>query len=499
MMGMVWLSSIYVNLLLLMSTTLTPQTLVFADDQAEHVHQDALKVLTTERVAVFIVAYNASKHIEAVLNRIPPWVSEKLTEIFLIDDSSKDNTAGTAAKIDWPSNYAPLKIFKTPFNQGYGGNQKIGYSYAMAQGFDIVVLLHGDGQYAPEALPYILAPYAHGADAVFGSRFLNPKNAIKGGMPLYKFIGNRILTAIQNWGMSSMLSEWHSGYRSYRVKTLKAIPFHANSNDFEFDSEIIIQTLGTGHQITEVPIPTFYGDEICHVDGIQYAMRCMQNVLQYRFMQLELFYDPKFDLKKAGKEQSSADRKQDQLTLEYASAKLLTLVSGKALDLQEFSTLPLSDDHNRYDAIVGVNWLSQLPNPEESLNELAGLLKPGGLLLLGVGNVAYLPVRMMLLLGFFNYGRRGILDKTHKRLFTKGSVVRMLKQANYEIDSIEGFGPPLVDLQQSHSMLMGLLNRMSYRLARLWPSLFAFQFLVSAKRRYSVTDLVVKTTSSSLK
>jgi glycosyltransferase involved in cell wall biosynthesis len=177
------------------------------------IKNDALKVLQSNRVAIFIVAYNASNHIENVLNRIPSWVAEKLTEIYLIDDSSQDSTVETASSIDWPTHYTPLKIFKTPKNQGYGGNQKIGYSYAIQENFDIVVLLHGDGQYAPEALPLILAKYIDNqVDAVFGSRFLSAFGAIRGGMPIYKFIGNRVLTSIQNLVMGSRLSEWHSGY-----------------------------------------------------------------------------------------------------------------------------------------------------------------------------------------------------------------------------------------------------------------------------------------------
>jgi glycosyltransferase involved in cell wall biosynthesis len=155
------------------------------------VNERARRVLEENRVAIFIVAYNAEKHIKKVLERIPTWVAERLTEIFVIDDHSSDKTFAVAANVEWPSQYAPLRIFRTPYNQGYGGNQRLGYLYAIEQGFDIVVLLHGDGQYAPEALPHILAPYADGSDAVFGSRFINPLGAIKGGMPLYKWVGNR--------------------------------------------------------------------------------------------------------------------------------------------------------------------------------------------------------------------------------------------------------------------------------------------------------------------
>ena len=119
--------------------------------------------------------------------------------------------------------------------------------------------------------------------------------ALKGRMPLHKFIGNRILTSIQNKIIGTRLSEMHSGYRSYRTSALKRIPFQANSLGFDFDSDIIIQFAAAGLTIREVPIPTFYGDEICNVNGLKYAWACIKAACQYRLMQLEIFYDPKFD------------------------------------------------------------------------------------------------------------------------------------------------------------------------------------------------------------
>src|SRR5262249_49776715 len=150
-------------------------------------------------------------------------------EVFVIDDSSTDDTVDRAVNIKWAVGKSLLRVFKTPYNQGYGGNQRLGYLYAIEQGFDIIVLLHGDGQYAPESLPEILAEYsrARGADAVYGSRFLSRGGALRGRMPLYKYVGNRILTAIQNRLVGANLSEWHSGYRSYRTAALKKVPFQA--------------------------------------------------------------------------------------------------------------------------------------------------------------------------------------------------------------------------------------------------------------------------------
>ena len=133
--------------------------------------------------------------------------------------------------------------------------------------------MHGDGQYAPERLPDLLQPLLAGeADAVFGSRMMASGGARRGGMPLYKWMGNKILTRIQNRLLKTSFSEFHSGYRIYSVRALAGIPFDKNTNDFHFDTEIIIQLVRAGLRIKELPIPTYYGDEICHVNGLKYAL-----------------------------------------------------------------------------------------------------------------------------------------------------------------------------------------------------------------------------------
>src|SRR5689334_7582786 len=146
------------------------------------------------RVLIFVVAYNAERTIQSVLQRIPESLSQYHTEILIIDDSSKDQTFQQARGMDYTR--FPLTVLFNPVNQGYGGNQKIGFHYAIEKGFDVVALVHGDGQYAPEMLPDLVEPLRRNeADVVFGSRMVQPFAALKGGMPLYKFVGNRILTA----------------------------------------------------------------------------------------------------------------------------------------------------------------------------------------------------------------------------------------------------------------------------------------------------------------
>ena len=232
-------------------------------------HQPAQK-----KIGILVVAYNAATTLASVLDRIPKDFVPKITKVIVNDDYSKDSTylVGLGYQRMFPD--LPLEIIRHPRNLGYGGNQKAGYRWAIEQGLDIVVLVHGDGQYPPEMLPQIVEPLERDhCDAVFGSRMMVKGEARKGGMPLYKYVGNRILTTFENKVAGMSLSEWHSGYRAYSVAALRDIPFDRNADGFEFDTQIILQFHEAGKRICETPIPTYYGDEICYVDGMGYAAR----------------------------------------------------------------------------------------------------------------------------------------------------------------------------------------------------------------------------------
>jgi glycosyltransferase involved in cell wall biosynthesis len=256
------------------------------------------KTTHTSRLLVFIVAYNAEKHIEDVLDRIPESVWQKQiadADVLIIDDCSPDNTFAVA-KAYAERTGRKIAIQRNAVNQGYGGNQKLGYQYAIDHRYNAVVLLHGDGQYDPKLIPMLAEPVLLGeADVVIGSRMVDKKSALKGGMPMYKFIGNIVLTTLQNWILGVKLSEFHSGYRIYSVNALKAVPFHANANYFDFDTDILIQMIDTRQRFKEIGVPTFYGDEICHVNGIKYAIKIMLATVFSRLQRLGIVRFKKFD------------------------------------------------------------------------------------------------------------------------------------------------------------------------------------------------------------
>ena len=235
------------------------------------------------KIGVLVVAYEASATLEAVLHRIPDDFRSKLTTILVCDDASTDDTFQVGMRVKDSRPDLPLQVIRRPVNLGYGGNQKAGYRWMIDHGLDIVVLLHGDGQYAPEFLMRMVQPILAGdADVVFGSRMLERGAALRGGMPKYKFVGNKILTCRQNQLAGVQLSEWHSGYRAYSIPSLAAVGFELNANYYDFDTQIILQMIGSNQRIVEIPIPTFYGDELSRVNGIRYGWRILRHTLRWK-------------------------------------------------------------------------------------------------------------------------------------------------------------------------------------------------------------------------
>ena len=234
------------------------------------------------KIGILIVAYNAQETLTKVLDRIPSDFVKQIDAILVCDDASTDDTHKVGLSYQIKSQL-PLTIVRHEINLGYGGNQKTGYQWALEKNLDLVVLLHGDGQYAPEYLPQMVEPIVSGrAEVVFGSRMITQGGARQGGMPLYKFVGNKILTTLQNRLAKVSLTEWHSGYRAYSVASLRKINFLKNSDYFDFDSQIILQMIGARQRIVEIEIPTFYGDEISRVNGIKYGIKILIHTLKFR-------------------------------------------------------------------------------------------------------------------------------------------------------------------------------------------------------------------------
>ena len=212
-------------------------------------------MINGKRIVVVLPAYNAEKTLEATVRELPEIVDESI----LVDDHSTDATAEMARRLG-------LTVEVHPQNRGYGGNQKTCYAKALEVGADVVVMLHPDYQYEPLLVTPMATMIAYGVyDLALGSRILGG-GALRGGMPLYKYIFNRMLTLFQNLMMGAKLSEYHTGFRAYSRQLLESLPLDANSDDFVFDNQVLAQAVFLGARIGEISCPTKYFPEASSIN-----------------------------------------------------------------------------------------------------------------------------------------------------------------------------------------------------------------------------------------
>ena len=226
-------------------------------------------------------AYNAAQTLEKTYKEIPAIVDE----VILVDDLSTDDTYELANKL------GINHVIKHDFNKGYGGNQKTCYNKALEIGADIVVMVHPDYQYTPLLLEAMTYPIAREVFPVMLAARTLGKGALKGGMPMYKYIANRLLTFIQNVLMNQKLAEYHTGYRAYSKEVLERIPFNENSDDFVFDNEVLSQITYAGYEIGEVTCPTKYFEEASSINfsrSMTYGIGCMILSVKFRIQKMGL-------------------------------------------------------------------------------------------------------------------------------------------------------------------------------------------------------------------
>jgi len=483
-----------------------------------------------KRIGILIVTYNAVTTLTRVLKRITPNVWKNVEEVAVFDDASQDATYELAMGLKALRQLTKLQVLSHPRNLGYGGNQKAAYRYFIDKGFDIVVLLHGDGQYAPEILSHLYHPIVQGeADAVFGSRMMRTYGGpIKGGMPLYKYVGNRILSVYENRALGMDLTEFHSGYRAYNLAALKNIDFTHMTDDFHFDTEIIIKLHHQRYRIKEVPIPTYYGDELCYVDGMRYARHVARAVRRYKqtcrsvrcfpeFQEYFVHYPIKrsrysshyyarkmvgtnqdvldigcgegffaSELAKAGNRVTGIDNlltpSETSAFEEYCSADL---DAGIAPAIQRFKG-------KRFSRVLLLDVLEHLYHPERVLEQCHSVVSPDGLLIVSLPNVANVAARLMLLFGRFDYSQRGILDRTHLRFFTRNTARRLMETSGYSILEEKHTVIPieLVLSLSPGNIVLKMLNRILALATWMMPGLFAYQVMFVARSSPQTTGLV---------
>jgi 2-polyprenyl-3-methyl-5-hydroxy-6-metoxy-1,4-benzoquinol methylase len=481
------------------------------------------------RLLVSMIATSATRALEIVVRRIPPSLAGRYdVEILVIEDGPPVGTLGSGETLEQSAGL-PFEVtaLHNPVDQGYGGNRKIALHYAIANGFDFVALLHGEGRHPPETLEDLTEPLRLGeADAVLGSRPMRPGAAIEEGRSWHRYLGSRLLTAVQNRLLGTKLSELHSGYRAYSVAALKGLPFDRNSNSLHFDTEILIQLIVSGGRIREIPIPACDGGEISWVDGMKFARNVVKVSLQARLQSINLFYDRRFDCAPddAGRRYpakldfpSSHSR---VLELVPEGSRVLDLGSGTGVvgaalaerkacrvvgcDIERGDLTGAFDrffphdldggvpelQGERFEYILALDVIEHLDRPEDFLDQLRALSsRTGAQVILTTANVGFILMRLLLLLGRFEYGKRGILDLTHKRLFTRNTLRRAVTAAGFEVKSTEGVVVP-VPFVLGYGRLSRLLLEVNRLLARLRPTLFGFQLLVVLEPRPTLETLL---------
>lgn len=231
------------------------------------------------KAGLFIPAFNAAATLPRVVERIPADLTGTIQRIWIINDGSTDATSAVARELD--RTRPKVSAVDLPRNLGYGGAVKRGLAECIASGVDAAVCLHADGQYAPEELPGLLAQLeGEGLDLLQGSRIASG-TALSGGMPLYKYLANRALTALENRVLGLAMTDYHSGYLLYGRRALARIPFSRLSDSFDFDLEVIASARAIGLSVGERPIPTHYGDEISHLNPVAYGLRVLWVMFNY--------------------------------------------------------------------------------------------------------------------------------------------------------------------------------------------------------------------------
>ncbi|HEX3896464.1 MAG TPA: glycosyltransferase family 2 protein [Rudaea sp.] len=238
-------------------------------------------MLQQKKIAVVMPAYRAEKTLEDCYRAIP---SDVVDTVLLVDDASDDATLAVAERLG-------IRSHRHPQNRGYGGNQKTCYSLALADGADIVVMLHPDYQYDPRLIVPMAGMIASGVyDIVLGSRILG-KTALSGGMPLYKYVSNRLLTFVQNVLLGTKLSEFHTGYRAFSRRVLETLPLAANSDDFIFDNQMLVQAVAFGFSVGEVSCPTRYFPEASQISfrrSLHYGLGVLLTSVTFRLWKWKL-------------------------------------------------------------------------------------------------------------------------------------------------------------------------------------------------------------------
>jgi len=476
------------------------------------------------KLLIFIIAFNAENTLEKSFQSLTEELFQKYDiEILIINDASTDNTFETMKVFAANHPGLPIKLLHNPVSVGYGGNQKLGFHYSIIHAFDYVLLLHSECTYTLSIIEGLLSPLMElRADFVLGSRNILKKKK-RSAIPMYKSIGNKLLRGFQNHMLHTRLSDYLSGYRAFSVKALSSLPFEKNSDHFIFDTEIVIQFLQGKLKIAEIPIPMYHSPRINFGRGLNYGVSIIRSVLLYKLHQLYILYQRNFDIDAEHIDYTPKFGYLSSHTLAEenvaAGSRVMDLGCDKGFiaaalkqkgcyvegvdvvvpkEIQFFDQFHPMDLNNieklgsleKFDTILILDVIEHLINPESFLDHirtLSGRKFPD--IIITTPNIAFITIRIGLLFSSFNYGKQGILDMTHKRLFTFRSLRRLLRQSGYILTMTRGIPAPFPKALgiNRFSLFLVWVNQ---ALIKISKSLFSYQIFVKATPTPRVNDLL---------
>ncbi len=463
-----------------------------------------------QHIFLVVLAHEADEAHDA-LKAIPRPTLERFAEIVVVLPSDPDSSAAGPGLDIHPR----TTVLRVDPREGPGIRFRIGLACVEKSRGDVALVISGHGLAGSQAISPML-------DALLDS----PSDIIVACRPPPSVLLHPF-SSILRWLTKIPLSDFSSGVRACRLGALRDLPFRHNTDREHFDIELLLQAKAAGKSIAAVKVPWHAHPGCSPFFKNLTSIHSLVSIAQYRANRLSLIYHRKFDFLKDEdryifkKEPTSLHQHvlkhpiapnnlvvelgagQGHISRFFSSrgARVVAMDQKRpcgdfpfpysACDLEQPFADAFVREHGPCDCVIMLDVVEHMADPERLMEQVWKLLKPEGVLLLSTANIAYLPIRLMLAFGLFNYGRRGILDMTHRRLFTLKSLGRLLKDAAFRPEQWRGFGPPIADLI-GRSPILRLLDRLAAAAAACWPSLFAYQILVVAQRREGLDDVLAK-------
>jgi 2-polyprenyl-3-methyl-5-hydroxy-6-metoxy-1,4-benzoquinol methylase len=468
------------------------------------------------RLALFLCDCTDPAVLRATLERIPKSLDPRVEEVVVMVGASSGGELAELPRLGEGRSFA-LRLHRSPRDYGYGGVRKAAFEYALRQRFDLAVVMRGDGVHPPEALPALIeAALTDAEQLVLASRLVHRAETYRAGMSLGRLIAHTLATGAQNRILGLRLHDYHSGFRVYPVRALECIPFQLDAPDRSFDVEILLQFRALGVPVREVSILPAWREDPARPDELRHVLRACRAALGYRLHQLHVTRSGRYLLDRGVHytlKRSPAGSHMQIVAAIRPGSRVLDLgcsqgllarplrekgarvtgvdaiaPAGTAAELAAYHRrdleLPLELPFGRvFDYVVVADVIEHLRNRQQLLRGTRRYLKQDGRLVVSTPNVALWFYRLSLLAGRFEYGPRGVLDRTHVHLYTRATIRRELEQAGFHVLRERATALPfeVVFEATGRSRLVRALESAYSWLARLWPTLFAYQIVLEAE------------------